>query len=308
MSMIEEFSNEDIFIHELNIPRINTISVTFNHLIQCGVDKFLTVPIREYEGLKTTPHEERLNKFLLERAIVIPEKKLSEAYFAIEDIFSYYLPDNYNFDQKYQGLWGIKSFLQELLVASNTGTSIFVRIDKITEDLLKAKELLPLELYSPISFLVNSITQDTVDLPQAKYSLNKDEIKRFKKVFVEQPFMDYMLAHTLLDNEKEKKSNALTMIQKSTISLYERHKGLMSIKRSILTTLSVTPKIIDATFGKIPGSIADLATKILSNMIDLERRIVIYDYSPLYHEIYHNRLLVPLRKKIQQEKEDKRKK
>jgi len=308
MGVIEEFSNEDLFINSLNIPRINTISITFNHLVQCGVDKFLTGPIRDYEGDAFTIHDKKLNKFLKEKAIIIPEEKINEAYKSIEDIFSYYLPEDYFKDEKFQAIWGIKSLLQEILIASNTGTSIFIRVDKITEDLLKAKEILPLELYTPISFLVNSMTQDTVDLPHTNYSLNKEDIKRFEKVFEEQPFIDYKMAHMMLDSTKEIKSNALSKIQKNSINLYQRHSGLINIKRGILTTLSVTPKIIDATFGKIPGTIADLATKIITSMIDAERRIVIYDYSPIYNEIYYERILIPLKKKIQEEREEEKRK
>lgn len=305
MGVIEEISNEDLFVNSLNIPRINTYSITFDYLIQCGVDKFVTGSLKDYEKFISTSHDKKLYKYLREKAVNISDEKINNTYKAIEDIFQYYLPEDYYKDDKYQGIWSIKSLLQDLLIASNTGTSLFRRVNTITEDLLEAKEILPLELYNPIKYLITSISHDTVDLPHTKYNLNKEDIERFEKVFKEKSYYDYKLAHSSLDDNKTFKSKALANIQEKSIRLYQKHNGLINIKRNILTTLSVTPQIVDATFGKIPGTIADLASKLLANIIDTERRIVIYDYSPLYNEIYYERVLVPLTKKIQEEEAEK---
>lgn len=203
MINIERHSNW--FTNPLNTPRINTISITFNHLIQCGVDKFLRQHVYSNDGDPFIPNDKKAIDYIQEKSMLIPEDKLHTAYKSINDIFSYYLPEEYFIYEKYPEVKRIKSLLQEILIASNAGTSLFIHVDRIAKDLLKAKEILPLELFLPIRFLLNSITQDTVNLPRARYSLNKEDIKRFKKVFEEQAYMDYKMAHTMLDNDKELK-------------------------------------------------------------------------------------------------------
>lgn len=309
MGVVQEISNEDLFIDALNIPRINTYAITFNYLVQSGVDVFVTGSLKDHHRfLSESKNDKRLYDFLKEKAINIPDKKIEVAYKSIEDIFQYYLPENYFRDEKYQEIWGIKSLLHDLMIASNTGTSLFRKVNTITEDLEKAKDLLPLELYLPIKYLINSICQDTIDLPRTNHYLNKEDIKRFENVFNEKSFLDYKSSHSTLDNLITPKKNALLNIQNNSINLYRKYSGLINIKKGILTTLSVTPKLVDATFGKIPGTIADLAAKLLTNMIDTNRRIVIYDYEPIYNEIFYERILIPMKKKIKEERENEGKK
>ncbi len=307
MSMVEEISNEDLFINSLDIPRINTYAITFDYLIQCGVDTLATGSLKDYESFVSDNHEKKLYNFLKEKAINLSEKKIESAYKSIEDIFQYYLPENYFKDEKYQALWSIKTLLQDIMIASNTGTSLFRKVSTITQDLEKSKELLPLELYHPIKHLIKSICQDTVDLPNTKRYLNNEDFKRFENVFKEKTFLDYKMAHSTLDSEDISKNTALANIQKNSINLYRKHSGLINIKKSILTTLSVTPKLVDVTFGKIPGAVADLATKLLSNIIDTNRRIIIYDYEPIYNEMFLERVLIPMKEKIRKERDETKK-
>lgn len=307
MSVVEEISNEDIFIEALNIPQINTYAITFDYLVQCGVDVFAINSKENYENFFSDKHEKRLNNFLKEKTISISEKKVQNALKSIEDIFQYYLPENYYKEEKYREVFSIKTLLQDIMIASSTGTSLFRKVSTITQDLEKSKEVIPLELFLPIKYLINSICQDTIDLPNTKHFLSNEDFKRFENVFKEKTFLDYKTAHSSLDNEEINKSTALSNIQKNSVNLYRKHNGLINIKKSILTTLSVTPKIVDVTFGKIPGTVADLASKLLSNFIDTKRRIVIYDYEPIYNEIFLERVLIPMKEKIKQEREEEKK-
>jgi hypothetical protein len=306
MEVVEEISNEELFINPLNLPKIDTYTITFDYLIQCGVDTFATSSLEESDRFVSTEHEKRFHDFLKEKTVNISKTKVYNAYNSIENIFQYYLPDNYYKVEKYHSIWGLKALLQDLMVASSTGTSLFRRIDTITQDLEKARDLIPLELFLPIKFLINSICQDTVDLPYVRHFLNKDDIKRFEKVFESKDFLEYKLAHSILDVESSKKKSAISKIQEKSINLYHKYSGLVNIKRGILTTLSVTPKLVDSTFGKLPGSIADSASKILTNIIATDRRIILYDYGPIYNEIYWERIILPLKEKIREEEEQKR--
>mgnify|MGYP005989377745 CR=1 FL=1 len=308
MSVVEQISNEDLFIESLKIEEINTYAITFDYLMQCGVDSFATSSIKDYNNFVSEKHEKRLYNFLKEKATNISESKVENALKSIEDIFQYYLPENYRRDEKYQEVWSIKTLLQDIMIASNTGTSLFRKVSSITQDLEKSKEVLPLELFHPIKYLINSICQDTIDLPNTKHYLGKEDFKRFEKVFKEKPFLDYKTAHSELDKEEVNKNTALSNIQKNSINLYRKHNGLINIKKSILTTLSITPKIVDVTFGKIPGTVADLASKLLSNLIDTNRRIVIYDYEPIYNEVFIERVINPMKIKIKEEREEEEKK
>lgn len=307
MSVVEDISNEELFIKALNIPQVNTYAITFDYLVQCGVDAFAINSMENYKHFLSDKHEKRLHNFLKEKTINIPEKKIENAIKSIEDIFQFYLPDNYYKDKKYQEVFNIKTLLQDIMIASNTGTSLFRKVSTITQDLEKSKEVLPLELFLPIKYLINSICQDTIDLPNTKHYLSKEDFKRFENVFKEKTFLDYKTAHSSLDNDKINKNTALSNIQKNSVNFYRKHNGLINIKKSILTTLSVTPKIVDVTFGKIPGTVADLASKLLTNLIDTKRRIVIYDYEPIYNEIFLERVLIPMKEKIKEERNEEKK-
>jgi hypothetical protein len=46
--------------------------------------------------------------------------------------------------------------------------------------------------------------------------------------------------------------------------------------------LQITPKLIDAAFGKLPGALADAAAKLGINFLESRRRLVIYDLGASY--------------------------
>jgi len=54
----------------------------------------------------------------------------------------------------------------------------------------------------------------------------------------------------------------------------------------------MTPKLIDAIFGKLPGALAEVATKLGISFLEARRRLVIYDFSELmYDEILRQNFL-----------------
>ena len=52
----------------------------------------------------------------------------------------------------------------------------------------------------------------------------------------------------------------------------------MKLKKSSLSILEMTPKLIDAVFGKLPGTLAEVAAKVGVHALESRRRVVIYDF------------------------------
>ena len=48
----------------------------------------------------------------------------------------------------------------------------------------------------------------------------------------------------------------------------------------------MTPKVIDAAFGKLPGMLAELASKLGLSLLESRRRVVIYDFRPSMEQIF----------------------
>ena len=294
MEVMEKVSNEDVLLKMLNIPKIDTYNITFNYLFQCGIDDFISAPLTNYEELSNTENEYSILPLLKEKARIISESKVLEPSTAIRKIFQYYLPDNFERKEENSCVFSIQNFLAELLIASSTDSSIVRQLDSIKKDIEKAKGLLPLELWHPIKYLIDSICVDKIDLPHITHSIKSTEIERFNKILKDSPFKNYKSAHTDLDIVSVEKSAALSEIQKKSYNLYKKYFGLIDLKNSLISTLSLTPKIVDMSFGKIPGTIADLASKLLTNMLEKERRIIIYDYKPLNEEFWRGRIINPL--------------
>ncbi|WPY97637.1 hypothetical protein [Christiangramia sp. OXR-203] len=298
LEVIEEISNDEVFLKSLNKPKIDTYSITFDYLIQCGVDKVVT---EDFENFISSEENPQIFNFLKNKTSKISSNKIDESREAIERIFKYYLPEGYNSNEKYDSIWYIQNLLESLVIAANTNTSVFKNMRSVTSNLEKAKDVLPLELYKPIHFLINSIKQDTVDLPFIGQSLEKRNLDRFNEIFESKTFEEYKLSHSILDTQNEKKNSAISNIQRNSVDLYRKNKDFLNIRKGIITTLSITPKIIDASLGKIPGSIADLAVKFLTSLIEIQKRVIIYDQEPLYDDLFRNRILIPLKKQLQEE-------
>ena len=293
MEAVEEIANAEPLLTEL--PRINTIGITLDHLFQCGVDDFL---MTELNGNHQT------NPLLIERTIKLESTKTKKTHEAIHKIFDHYLPEDYYKLEKYNGVSSITTFLDDLIIGSNNNAAIMRNFKRLPEELGNLKEVLPLELYKPIEYLLNSIQKDSLNLPHVARSIANSDIKRFQQIFEKKAFLEYKLAHGDLDLSNSNKTQVVNDIQQKGETLYKRYSGLIDFKKSLITTLTFSSKLIDLSFGKLPSTIADQFISLLSGILNNERRVVIYDYSPLWDELVFERLkpIIDQYKKEQAEK------
>jgi len=60
--------------------------------------------------------------------------------------------------------------------------------------------------------------------------------------------------------------------------LFRENKSLLTLKRNALSILDITPKIVDAAFGKLPGTLSEGFAKLGNKYLEERRRIVIYTF------------------------------
>jgi len=70
--------------------------------------------------------------------------------------------------------------------------------------------------------------------------------------------------------------------------LISHNPSVLRLKRMAVSALPITAKIVDAVFGKLPSVLAKYSASLLSS-ISSNRRIVIYQLEPVYHNLMSQR-------------------
>jgi hypothetical protein len=71
--------------------------------------------------------------------------------------------------------------------------------------------------------------------------------------------------------------------------LFAQNRNLLALRNASANILQITPKIVDAVFGKLPGVLAEVAAKLGISFLEERRRLVIYDF----HELMYQEVLMP---------------
>jgi len=70
----------------------------------------------------------------------------------------------------------------------------------------------------------------------------------------------------------------------------------LDLKKTIISLLPITEKVIDTTIGKIPGTFVGFFTKILENALKEETRIDCYQFHDVFVELLSRKLQMPISK------------
>lgn len=171
----------------------------------------------------------------------------------------------------------------DLLDSMAVGASLLLPLG--IPDITKIEKQLPSELYIPLSNLLLSIEKLHTEGLVVQKTLNTDDIKRFNDIISGDLFISYSKAQSMLDDAGADIDTSVLNIESTGRKLFSRNRRRLSLRKSAVGILQVTPKLIDAGFGKLPGTLAEVAANLGLNFLESKRRLVIYDFEASFTTI-----------------------
>ncbi|GBF44620.1 hypothetical protein LPTSP2_39230 [Leptospira ellinghausenii] len=193
------------------------------------------------------------------------------------------MPDDYRINEKYKNVAEIEFYLETVFFAANTKTST-INMFKFP-NIKNCKQLMPAELYFAISNFLSLIETSPQKLPIPKQEIDLDHIKKFETIIESNLFQSYCESHNALEYNDIEFTIAIDNLKNKGKNLYNRHIDSILLKDMAISVLPITEKIIGTIFGKIPGSISKFASKILTDYLKTEKKIVIYQLDGLFKTI-----------------------
>ena len=235
---------------------------------QSGIDEFLVPEYKE--------HISPSSDFIKSRTHYVSHAESKEHYNLVDSAFSTYLPDGWAKNEEYEFVWSLHSFLVELLDSMSLSSSLL--LPSGIPDFSEAESQLPSELAQPISLLLSAIVDIQTPSPIPLKAVPTDDIHRFNDIMSSDMFTRYVEAQSELDNSDSSIEKTLPVIADRGRQLFTQNKHILTLKKSSAGILQMSPKIIDAAFGKLPGALAEVAAKLGVSLLDSRRRVVIYDF------------------------------
>jgi hypothetical protein len=257
---------------------------------QAGIDHFVLS-----HRLKTEP-QWPISEFLQKRTSIDNVDISGKNWAKIRKAFSNYLPENWWQDSKYSEVWAWNAFISDLLYAMETNVCVL----SVTgvPDTVTLEDLVPPELFSPLKNLAAALESISAPTTVPTLYLYRENMERYQHIISGDLFANYVESETKLDVNTSQVPAILDDVLARGRELVRENPRLLSLRRSIVDLLSITPKVVDTLFGKLPGTIADIATKLGGQFIEERRRIVVYDFqSIMFHGTMSN--LVRMLKAVQ---------
>lgn len=240
----------------------------FATAFQAGIDKFITYEIKDGGNFHSS--------FIQNRTQILRSEKSDSNWEEVRESFSKYLPAEWYRDDRYSGVWEWNAFIADLLDAMEHGASL-LSLGGVPE-ISDIADLIPTELLVPLQILHSAFEPASAPSTVPTTAVAKESIERFQEVIVSDVFSDYVNAEVKLDDASSSLPVALNGVLISAKKVVQKNPHLLAVRRTGVSVLSFTPKIIDAAFGKLPGALADMAAKLGITYLEDRRRIVVYDF------------------------------
>lgn len=249
-------------------PGTDLEGIFYATAFQAGVDEFI-VPEFKDKPIATSD-------FISNRTKYLSRERSNKHSKLVRATFSAYLPDAWELNDEYSSVWSLNAFVVEILDAMSEGASVLSPWG--IPDIAEAEALLPSELAIPLSNLLSSVSDLQTPSPIQQKALPTEDVRRFNKIISSDLFLKYVSAQAALDDSERPLEKAIPVVISTGRQLFSQNKQLLALQRTGIGVLQVTPKIVDAAFGKLPGAIAEVAAKLGINLMDSRRRLVIYDF------------------------------
>lgn len=248
---------------------------------QAGVDEFL---IPDYKD-----HPYPRSDFLANRTTVIPRERSEQHEKMVRATFSAHLPDDWYRNDEYAFAFELQAFVVDLLDAMSTGASLLSPWGM--PEIAEAKARLPSELSVPLANLLSAFTDFQASSPIPQKAVPTEDIQRFNEIISSDLFSKYAAAQSSLDDLEAPVTAVLPTVVSSGRDVFFQNKQLLQLRKSSLSILQLTPKLVDVVFGKLPGALAEVAANFGISLLESRRRIVIYDFRSSIQGILFSNLL-----------------
>jgi hypothetical protein len=246
----------------------NIESLFYVTAFQVGIDQFLMLSMKDEDRPKSA--------FVRARTAFIATKRAVLYHSAIRNVFSNYLPNDWERDDEFSAVWQWSAFLVDLICAMEHGASLLAisGIPKVSD----VEALLPSELLLPITTLAN--TFETVQVPSIAptTNINRDDIERFQALMLSDLFSGYVRAQETLEDEGVTPPGAVASIIQAGRQIVKTCPLVLAMRQSVASILSLTPELVDAAFGHLLGALTGIAAKLGSDYRERRRRVVVYDF------------------------------
>jgi hypothetical protein len=259
---------------------------------QAGIDEFLVHELKD--------HQYPTSEFIAQRTTYLTKKDSDDNWVSVRNLFNEHLPEDWYKNEEYSEVWRLQSFLCELIDSMSLGSSLL--LPSGIPDFAEAESLLPSELGVPVSTLLSSLTDVQTTGPVPQKVMSSENIHRFNEIITSDMFLEYSKAQTELDCVDYPIDKALPEIANKGRALFAKNKNVLALKKSSAGILQITPKLIDAAFGKLPGAISEVAANLGLNLMESRRRIVIYDFRSTIYDLLLSNLARMLKDTDKEEK------
>ena len=250
-----------------NRSSFNAEHVFYASVFQSGVDIFVTPDASDRELFRSdfpkTRHQS-LRKGIYRRRI----EQIDACFFGS-------LLEQKGESKRSQGIEDLKLFICDLLVAMESH-SCLLGIQRMP-NVNGLEQLLHEELLSSVRNLLSTFRTESTQTPIPRFVISTADIKRFEEVIQTPSFSAYKQAHDELDSTSYSESKAMSKIIRTGREFVSKNASLAKLEQTAVSVLTITPKIIDAVFGKLPGVLAEAFGNSGVRILDERRRVVVYD-------------------------------
>jgi hypothetical protein len=250
---------------------IGSDDIFFATAFQAGIDEFLL-----YDD-----HIRSRSEFISSRTRQVTKTSVSH-FGIITNAFSPYLPNDWLKLEQFRAVSSTALFIGDLMDAISMRASLLSTFR--LPDLVEIEELIPAELYVPLSHMLSSFTavQNPSPIPQKVAST--DDIRKYNDILSGDLFSNYVHSQASLDDAETPLEKAFPAIVSEGRKLFLQNRDLLGLRNASVNILQMTPKLIDAVFGKLPGALAEVAAKLGISFLEDRRRLVIYDFHEVMYE------------------------
>jgi hypothetical protein len=173
----------------------------------------------------------------------------------------------------------LERFLVELLLAAHRKQNL-IYFEQLP-DMTTLIPFLSAELILPLRNLFSALVHSAPVVAGTQSSLELPDLALFEELIAGKVFRQYEHSHSALDDNGIAIEDALEYVRKGSRLLVAQNPRLLKTKRVAVSLLPITSKIVDVTFGKLPGTLAGFFADALTAWLQEKRRVVIYQFNDL---------------------------
>lgn len=174
----------------------------------------------------------------------------------------------------------VLSLLHDLMVAmQNSAAVINVSGIPSAEDI---KREFPPDISASLCALFSAFKPSDELLPAPAQVISRDAVSRFEDILSSGVYRQYAAAHELV--EVEKSASALAEVRRTGAQLLKQGGSVLASRRVSMNIISVVPNLVDAGFGKLPGSLAKFAADLANRFMEGRKNVVVYQFGDWTNE------------------------